>query len=407
MRISTGQLYDSSLQSVLSNQGDLFTAQNQLSSGKRILRPSDDPVGAAAVIRLTEELAQLTQYNRNNDLLTNNLSQEEVVLTNITDSVNRARVLTVQAGNGILTDEDRKAISVEIEQIRDEIFDLLNAQNANGDYLFAGYQSESPAFSFNSSAIGNQYTFEGDDGINNIQISNTVALQTNTSGKEVFADVFARFNTSITGFAGVTSSSVTVGQQSAYDQFLENNYDAITPANNQYQITILGTNQVEIQNVGTGTIVDTVDFTSGETFSFEGLEFSISGAVGDTVNFQLDTPEKKNLAETLNDFSLVLNNDQLSSADYQEALSDALVGLDNGLVSVQNATSSIGARLNVSSSILASNLDLEIVNRESRANIEDVDIAEAISEISRQETALEAAQSTFSLVTGLSLFDVI
>lgn len=407
MRISTGQLYDRSIQSVLDNQGTLSDVQTQLSSGLKILSPSDDPVGAAAVIRLTEELDQLDQYNKNSELLTNTLSQEEVVLSNITDSVNRARVLMVQAGNGIINTDDRIALSTEIGQIRDEVFDLMNARNANGDYIFAGYQSESPAFSYDSSATGNKYTFDGDDGVNEIKVSNTVDLQANSSGLEVFADVFARFDASITGSAGVTSSSVTVGVQSTYDQFFENNYDAVTAANNDYQITVLGTGQVQIDNVGLGTTVDTINFTSGQPFTFEGLEFTISGTPGDTVDFQLDPPEKKNLAETLNDFYIALNDEDISSSDYQEALNDALIGIDNGLTSVQNATSALGGRLNVASSIYAANLDLEIVNKEARSNIEEVDYAEAVSEFSRQEAALEAAQSTFSLVTGISLFDFI
>ena len=58
-------------------------------------------------------------------------------------------------------------------------------------------------------------------------------------------------------------------------------------------------------------------------------------------------------------------------------------------------------------SVFASNLDLEISNKTARANIEDVDYAEAVSELSKQETALQAAQATFAKVTGLSLFDYI
>jgi flagellar hook-associated protein 3 FlgL len=72
-----------------------------------------------------------------------------------------------------------------------------------------------------------------------------------------------------------------------------------------------------------------------------------------------------------------------------------------------NAISEIGGRGNVADSVLASNLDLEIANRSARSNIEDVDYAVAVSELSRQETALQAAQATFARVTGTSLFDFI
>ena len=76
MRISTGQLYDRSIRAVLDNQDDLSDVQQQLSTGKKLLRPSDDPVGSAQVIRLTEEIDLIAQYNKNNNLLTNSVEQE-------------------------------------------------------------------------------------------------------------------------------------------------------------------------------------------------------------------------------------------------------------------------------------------------------------------------------------------
>jgi flagellar hook-associated protein 3 FlgL len=407
MRISTAQLYDRSIQSVLDNQGDLSDVQRQLASGKKLLRPSDDPVGAAQVIRLTEEIDKINQYKKNNNLLTNSLEQEETVLRNVNDSVNRARVLMIQAGNGILDVNDRKAISTEIGQIRDELFDLMNSRNSAGEYIFAGFQSASPAFAFNPSAVGNKFTFQGDDGINEIQVSANVNLEVNNSGKSVFENVFARLKTGITATAGVTSASLKIDQQGAFDKFHVANYDGVTPANNQYQISIVAANQVQISNVGTGVLVDTLNFGSGVPFSFKGLTFDIAGGVGDTVNFQLDAPEKKNIAETLNDFYLSLRDSSISDGNYEEAISDALFGIDNGLQGIGNATAIVGGRRNAAQSILESNLDLEIANKTARSNIEEVDYAEAVSELSRQEASLEAAQATFARVTGLSLFDFI
>lgn len=407
MRISTAQLYDRSIQSVLDNQGDLSDVQRQLSSGKKLLRPSDDPVGAAQVIRLTEEVDLINQYKKNNNLLTNSLEQEETVFRNINDSVNRARVLMIQAGNGILGVDDRKAISTEIGQIRDELFDLMNSQNPAGEYIFAGSQSASPAFAFNQSAIGNKFTFQGDDGSNEILVSNTVRLAVNSSGKSVFENIFARLQSSITTTAGVTSASHKIDQQGAFDKFHVANYDAVTPLNNEYQISIVAANQVQINNVGTAALVGTVDFSSDVPFYFKGLKFDIAGTVGDTVNFQLEAPEKKNIAETLNDFYQALRDGNISAGNFEEAISDALIGIDNGLRGIGNATSIVGGRRNVAQSVFESNLDLEIANKTARSNIEEVDYAEAVSELSRQEASLEAAQATFARVTGLSLFDFI
>jgi flagellar hook-associated protein 3 FlgL len=407
MRISTGQLYDRSIQAVLNNQADLSDIQQQLSSGKKLLRPSDDPVGAAQVIRLTENIDLLAQYKKNNNLLVNNLEQEETVLSSVNTSIDRARVLMIQSGNGIVGTDDRKAIAIEMGQIRDQIFDLMNSRNPDGEYIFAGFQSGSPAFSFNPSAAGVKYRFEGDEGENKIQVSDTISLQVNNSGRDVFEDVLSRRKATISGFVGATDISLNVQGQTTFDKFHEANYDAVIPANNEFQITILSATQAQITNVGSGTVLDTVAFSSGSTLLYKGLEFNITGTPGDTVNFQLETPQKRNIAETLNDFVNALNNKNIANSDFDKALTDVLVGVDNAMINIANTISKIGGRRNTADSVFASNLDLEISNKTARSNIEEVDYAEAVSELSRQETALQAAQATFSRVTGTSLFDYI
>jgi flagellar hook-associated protein 3 FlgL len=283
----------------------------------------------------------------------------------------------------------------------------MNSRNSNGEYIFSGFQSASPAFSFNASATGNKYAFEGDGGENKIQVSDTISLQMNNSGRDVFEDVLARLKSTITGSVGATSASLEVQGQSAFDKFHKNNYDAVNAANNEFQVSIISATQAQITNVGTGAVLDTVDFSSGSAFLFNGVEFNIAGTTGDTVNFQLESPQKKNIAETLNDFVNALKNEDIADGAFDGALSDALVGVDNSLTSMSNAISEIGGRVNVADSVLVSNLDLEITNKSARSNIEDVDYAVAVSELSRQETALQAAQATFARVTGTSLFDFI
>jgi flagellar hook-associated protein 3 FlgL len=407
MRISTGQLYDRTIQSVLDNQANLSDIQQQLASGKKLLRPSDDPVGAAQVVRLTEQIELINQYKKNSNLLVNSLEQEETVLKSVNTSVDRARVLMLQSGNGVVGTEDRTAIANEISQIKDQVFDLMNSRNPSGEYIFAGFQSGSPAFSFNPSASGDKYNFEGDGGENKVQISDNVSLEKNNSGLNIFENVLSRRKSTISGSVGATNVSLNVQGQNALDKFHDTNYDAITPANNQYQISILPGNQAQITNLGTGVTFDTVAFSSGSAFLYKGLEFNITGSPGDTVNFQLESPQKKNIAETLNDFVNALNNENITDDDFFEALSDVLIGVENSQTSIANAISKVGARRNIADSVFASNLDFEISNRTARSNIEEVDYAKAVSELSRQETALQAAQATFSRVTSTSLFDFI
>ena len=407
MRISTNQIYDQNIRAIMDNQKSMTDTQEQLSTGKKINRPSDDPVGAASVIRITEQLDNITQYQRNNDLLTNGLEQQETVLTNINSSLNRARTLVVQAGSGIMTDEDKRAIGVELEQIRNEVLDLMNAQDANGNYIFAGHQAQQQAFTFNPAASGTAITFNGDSGSSNVKLSDSVTVQRSTSGQEIFQNVLARHDFSVTGSAGSTVDGAKVLEQSTYDKFFDANYDAVTAANNNYQLEVLASGQVQLTNTGTGAVVGAVDFTSGEPFTIKGMQFTINGATGDTVDFTLDAPEKKNVAETLHDLANQLIDDSLSGDALSEALSDALVGLDNGMEKIGLERSSLGGRLNVAESVKATNLDLEISAKTARASIQDTDYAEASAEFAKQEAALSAALATFPKVSNLSLFNYI
>ncbi|GAA0367018.1 flagellar hook-associated protein FlgL [Bowmanella denitrificans] len=407
MRISTSQLFDRGINNILNGQGDLSDIQQRLASGKKLLRPSDDPVGASKVIRLTEELDQIKQFQRNNELLTAALKEQEAVMRNINDAVTNARTKAIQAGSGAMTPESRAAIGVEIAQIRDQVFDLMNSKNAAGEYIFAGYQSKSPAFVYDPSATGNKYYFQGDEGTTNYQLSPSVKIMGNDSGKSVFEDVFARFKSSIVG-STATDASLKISEQNDLDRFHQQNYDAVTPANNNFQIQINGAgNQVTVTNTGTLANLGTFNFTSGEPFTFNGMQFTIDGAPGDTVDFSLNPPEKKNLAQTLDDFFVALDNPDIAQQDFLTALDDAIIGMDNGLKALGAATSGIGGRLNVAGAVFESNLDLEIASKEARSVVQDVDYAQAVSDLSRQETALQAAQATFSRVTSLSLFDYV
>ena len=407
MRISTNQIYDQNMRSIMQNQGDLAKTQEQLASGKRIITPSDDPVGAAKVLRLTEEIDELTQFQRNNDLVTGSLEQQEAVLTNITNSVNRARTLVIQAGSGALDSPDRKAIGAELEQIKLEIFDLMNSQDADGNYLYAGYQSANQAFEYNPASAGNAITFVGDAGVSFVQLSNSSKIQSTSNGYEVFENVLSRFNFSVDPASTAVVNEASVKQQGTFDTFFDKNYDPVNAGNNDYRINFLASGQAELVNQGTGVVVDSVSYTSGQPFIIKGMEFDATAVPGDSIDLSLNAPEKKSMAQTLHEIQIALSDSSIDGFELQEAISDALVGLDNGLEKMSLEHASIGSRLNIAESVYESNLDMEIAAKSSRSAIQDVDYAEASSEFAKQETALEAALASFPKVSNLSLFNYI
>ncbi len=406
MRITTNQLFDRNIRAIMDNQKDLSETSNALSTGKRINKPSDDPVGAAKVIRLTEELDKLGQYQRNNDLLTNSLEQQEAVMENIENTALRARTLLLRAGTGALNDGDRKAIGIELGQIRDEMLGMMNTQDANGNYIFAGNQSQTQPFVFNGGS-DNAVSYKGDSGSNSVKLADGVNVQQSVSGQELFENVFARRNYSITNSPSATVENNGIGSQQSFDAFSKANYDPVNLGNNTFRLEITGSNQVELSNPNTGQVIESVDFAQSEPFSVQGMTFTLNGSPGDTVEFELDPPQKKNIAETLHDISVVLLDDTQSHNATKQALDDALAGLDNAMEKVGLARSSVGGRMNIASSIKQTNLDLEIAAKDARSAVEDTDYAKASADFAKQEAALNAAMATFPKLANLSLFDYI
>jgi flagellar hook-associated protein 3 FlgL len=407
MRISTNQIYTQNLRSISANQSALSETQDQLSTGKKLTKPSDDPVGAAKLIRITEELDKITQYNRNTNLLKSSLEQQETVLSSIKDSANRARVLSVQAGNGIMTQDDKNAIASEMKQIRNEIFDLMNSQNSGGEYIFAGYQSQTQAFSYNYANPGNKFSFNGDTGTNIIRVSDSVTLKTSSSGQDIFQNVYARKNFSVDSTSMNNVAQLEVKDHTAFERFHQSMYEPGNIANNQLEFTMINASELQVTQLGTGDILDVVSFASGDKFQYQGMEIEMDANVGQSTIIALDPPQKKNIAETLNDFIEALESDTISAGEFSKRLSDAIVGIDNAMDKISIESSSIGGRLNIADSIYASNLDMEVANKKAQATIEDLDYAEATTRFAKQETALEAALATFPKVSSLSLFQYI
>ncbi len=283
----------------------------------------------------------------------------------------------------------------------------MNTQDADGNYLYAGYQSGNQAFSFNPASTGNAVSFAGDAGVSFIQLSNSSKIQSTSNGYDVFENVLSRFKFSVTGSAVGNLESATVKEQGTFDTFFDKNFDPVNAANNNYRVNFLAGGQAELVNQGTGAVVDTVGFTSGQPFTIKGMQFEATAVAGNSIDFSLDTPEKKSMAQAIHEIQEILLDSTIDNGALQESIADALVGLDNGLERISLERASIGSRLNIAESSYETNLDMEIAAKAARSSIQDVDYAEASTKFAQQETALNAALATFPKITNLSLFNFI
>ncbi|MBU2037671.1 MAG: flagellar hook-associated protein FlgL, partial [Gammaproteobacteria bacterium] len=137
MRIATLQSFNTGLNGILDNQSSVNKTQQQVSSGRRVLTPADDPIAATKILQLQQDQALRDQYDRNMTAADNRLKLEDATLGSITDNLTRLKELTVKAGGGSLTLTDRQAIAAEVYQIQEGLVDLFNTREANGEYVFA------------------------------------------------------------------------------------------------------------------------------------------------------------------------------------------------------------------------------------------------------------------------------
>ncbi len=186
MRVGTMQLFNQGVSAMLDQQSQLLKTQLQLATGKRIINPSDDPTGAAELIGLSELSTITRQYQTNSDQLRARLEFEDTALNAVADDVQRVRELAVRGLNDTNGASERTAMALEIRQILEEVVGLANSKNANGEYMFAGYQVQDSPF---ADTGGGVFTYAGDSGQRQIQIGPERRIADGDSGQSVFLDI--------------------------------------------------------------------------------------------------------------------------------------------------------------------------------------------------------------------------
>ncbi|AFU97670.1 flagellar hook-associated protein FlgL [Simiduia agarivorans] len=280
MRVSTSEIFNVANRGISDANSAMVKTQEQLSTGLRVLRPSDDPVASTKIMQLNDTIARIGQFTKNINSAENDLQLEETTLNGVLELIQRVQELTVQAGNtATLTPSDYKALAAEVDARLEELLNQVNTRNANGDYIFAGYKGGTQPFE----RLGpGQFTYSGDEGQKLVKISESVKVPVSDSGKALFMDIAAVEATLRTHVSAANKSvppiTVSVGQvydQDVFDQFYPGNMvvtfnheSAVTPAAKNFTITERDTGKVLLSNQ---------PFISGASIQVAGASFTITG----------------------------------------------------------------------------------------------------------------------------------
>jgi flagellar hook-associated protein 3 FlgL len=194
MRISTTTMYEMGVARITDLQAGLAKTQQQISTGRRMVTPADDPVAAATALDVTQSQAVNAQFSSNRNAAKASLEQVEGALSGVTDILVNAKSLVIGAGNAFLNDEQRGYIATELRGAFDSLLSLANTKDGAGNYLFSGYQTTTPPFA--RTATGARY--DGDQGERLIQVGPSRQMAISESGQNAFQgggqDVFQTMN---------------------------------------------------------------------------------------------------------------------------------------------------------------------------------------------------------------------
>ncbi|TAM90158.1 MAG: flagellar hook-associated protein 3 [Candidimonas sp.] len=420
MRISTAQLFQTGVTQINAQQAQLLGLYNQVSSGKQLTAPSDNPIGAARAVTLANDQSVNTQYATNRVTAEQNLNTEENTLQSVTTLFQKLQTEIVQAGSDTLSDSDRQSIGSVITTLKSTLLDLANATDANGQYLFSGYQGNVAPFA--SDATG-AVRWKGDEGQRLIQVSTSRQMAGNDNGQALFMQAGPGDATYITAATGNTLSATTnqgTGIISTptvaapTDPTVGDNF-TVKFSGSPLQYTVTD------ETTGATTVAATAYPPGGGTLALSpGVSVSLTGtpAAGDTFAVETAASEGPTTADPQNSSLNVFNSldalaqvlttpvgaDDVKRAALHNTLTTVAQRIQVNYNAMLTVRASVGSRLDEVSSLNDSGSTMALNYTQQISSIEDVNYNTAITQLSLRQTALAAAQQAFVSIEGLNFF---
>lgn len=407
-RLGSANTYDLAIRNLATRQSTLSNLQENLTSGKRVVRASDDPTAAAQAERSLTRMARISSDQRALESQRNTILMGESTLGDITDALQSFRELTVSAGNATHTPAERTTIANQLQSLREQILAMANRKDTNGLPLFAGLGSASMPFSGPNQPPAD-YSFLGLPGQGT---GSETAIPGTLDGDSAFM-----LQTKRDGVYNVTMSSIPSNRT------LQTNAIGVTNPNlvngSSYAISITGVATV----AGTTTVTYSMaegppvagPVQAGLTASFPanlpatftitqmpGLSLTVRGlpAVGDTLQVDPSPSSFSVMDDAIRDIGSASNANAAT-----QAVSQALNNIDVVMARISAIRGNAGDLLNradrISSTQEARGIQLEA----DRSRAEDMDMVKGISNFQNQQTGYQVALQTYAQVQKLSLFN--
>ena len=395
MRIGTANGYDTALDQLYKRQADMLTQQEQISSGLRVNRASDDPIAAAQAERAMVRLSRIETDQRALETQRSALSTAEAGLGEAIDRMQDLRELVIAAGNAGYSEADRTTLAQQISSLRDQIFAIANRTDSNGVPLFGGLGSTGSPFADIPAGV----QFQGAPGQ---RAATTTALPGAMNGQAIWMDVPSGNRSFEVSLGALNTGGVWTDTGTVVSPTL------LTGNNYRVDFTVTGgVTTYDVVNTSTSTtLLSAQPYTSGAPIQFDGLSLLPQGvpANGDTLTVAPSTPLNmfNMLDDTINSISNASSDNKLS-----QAISLSLAQIDTGMERLQAARGQAGDWLNRADSITDAQSARTLALESDRSRAVDADMAKAISNFTVAQTGYQAALQSYAQIQRLSLFNYI
>ncbi len=410
-RVSTANQYDTALRNIGQRHTSLSNLQENLTSGKRVVRPSDDPVSAAQAERAINRLSRIQTEQRALETQRNAIAQAESALGDAIGLMQNFRELTVSAGSGTLTPNDRATIANQLQGLREQIVEVANRKDTNGVPLLGALGSALAPF-LGPLTSTPDYDFAGLRG----QTSSTgVTIPGTLDGDSAFM-----FNPQRDGVYNAAVSAIPNTRQLTTSAVTPVDKTLVTGDNYTITFSAVGPGATPGTSTATYTLTNTTtgvaspavtvpDYPSDKPLTIAmtdvpGLSFNITGnpANGDTITLQPSPSMFSTLDSAIRDIRSAPN----SNAAIQ-AVGQALGNMGIGLERLHNMRGYAGELLNRADRITGDQEKRSIQLEGDRSRAEDLDMIKGISDFQNQQVGYEAALKSYAQVQKLSLFNFI
>ena len=405
-RVATDSMYRNSVYYMQRRNLELEKVNEQYNTGKKYQSAADSPSNFASTMRLEHDIAMYEQYTTNSGYALDNLTLEETSLSTINEVLDRANVLLQSGVNGSYSGTELNSISQELKEIQKQIYDLINTKTATGESIFSGGLSDIDAYLRQDNGT---YICQADCSQRFVQASSSAKIAVSDSAKNFFEHVETARSVDVKG--GLTFS---YSDYQSFESFYNRNYHTDDPSKNEYTLTKSGTEYI----VNDYTGAEVAKFATGaKNFNFNGLNFNLENFNLDSIPentptpfFNLATATNDNVLNTIGKAIAAIdnyNNGAKTRSEVNNILSQTQVSIRNTQLSVNTTMTSIGARQNTLDNIINANCEISDVKKEAKATISEVDLYEVTTDLTKTQTYLQMAMTSFNYVTGTSLFDYI